>query len=113
MKFNCLSVIIFENAELDPDSIIQDKRYSPHFKIEMHFENFCEKCTSMIHYNEFCSKCKFQCQSANNGWENIYCILKVRIWYFFIFFQHHDYPGKDKNIVGSYDEYVKMKSKRI
>ncbi len=35
----------FERHTIDPDSIKKDNRFSPDFKIELFFKDFCNKCT--------------------------------------------------------------------
>jgi uncharacterized OB-fold protein len=51
-------VVVLRREEVDPDSIGKDQRYTDDFKVEIHFQNVCERCTrSDRPIKELCKRC--------------------------------------------------------
>ena len=43
---------------VDPDSIAKDHRYSDDFRVEIHFNNVCERCKPERAIKDLCSRCQ-------------------------------------------------------
>lgn len=69
-----------EKSMMDPDKIQRDKKYGPHFSVEVTFRRVCKTCQSSMMPHQLCSFCNICMQGTDlQFWEIIKRVLDVRV----------------------------------
>jgi len=70
------NIYTFDKAGVDPDSIIKSNKFDPNFKIELHFEDVCNRCKSTNPLERLCPNCRNVMKSEVKEWEKIHEITE-------------------------------------
>ena len=71
------SVVYFNKKSVDPDSIARNSKYSPDFKVEIHFKDICPNCKPTDPKCKLCPSCLEKMASDLVFWDIITKILEV------------------------------------
>lgn len=80
-KIYFFRILSLNLKDLDPDSVVKNKKFPSDFSVEVKFKELC-KCTSKTVFSEKCSQCLADLQDEESNWTQIYKIMSV---YFFFF----------------------------
>ena len=69
------NIYSFDKRGVDPDSILNNKKYDNDFRIDLHFSDSCEKCKPSNSLDLLCVTCKNRMPDEYKEWKTIQTIL--------------------------------------